>query len=240
MKKILGLSIGIVLIIGLVVGGTFAYFSDTETITVTDLTAGTIDLEIDSTGTLVYAAEVNDLKPCETGYLVITLTNAGTNDMDIWKLITVDSTTEGALPEPEQAWYAANLPTGGDKNDIDRYIHFDMWIEKNATPTVFDTGDIMLIAESVGWLLSDNLDDYTGFDPAVINTTDNGVAGYYMYLGTLAPLAEMVIVQSFHLDGSVDNWAQGDCLTFTETLFAQQTVGDAPSPAPELPGLAKS
>ena len=49
MKKILGLSIAVLLVTGLVVGGTLAYFSDTETSTGNLFTAGTIDLEVNGT-----------------------------------------------------------------------------------------------------------------------------------------------------------------------------------------------
>ena len=46
MKKMLGLAISGLLVIGLVAGGTFAYFSDTEQSTANTFTAGTLDLKI--------------------------------------------------------------------------------------------------------------------------------------------------------------------------------------------------
>ena len=48
MKKILGLAVAALLVMGLVGGGTWAYFSDTETSSNNVLTAGTIVLEFDS------------------------------------------------------------------------------------------------------------------------------------------------------------------------------------------------
>lgn len=48
MKKILGLSIAALLVIGLVGGGTWAYFSDTETSTGNSFAVGTLDLVVNS------------------------------------------------------------------------------------------------------------------------------------------------------------------------------------------------
>ena len=47
MKKILGLTIAALLVMGMVGGGTWAYFSDTEASTNNSLTAGTLDLNVD-------------------------------------------------------------------------------------------------------------------------------------------------------------------------------------------------
>ena len=46
MKKIFGLTIAAVLVMAMVTGGTWAYFSDTESSTNNSLTAGTLDLNI--------------------------------------------------------------------------------------------------------------------------------------------------------------------------------------------------
>ena len=76
MKKILGLTIAAVLVMGLVGGGTWAYFSDTETVTTNILSAGTIDLTSD-----VATAELTavDFAPGATlGTGNITLSNSGT------------------------------------------------------------------------------------------------------------------------------------------------------------------
>jgi hypothetical protein len=109
----------------------------------------------------------------------------------------------------------------------------------------------MIIDEEDGWLLSDNANDNDALDPAVIDATENGVTCQWIYLGVVYAdaantddpddMASMTIVQSFHLDGSVGNWAQSDILTFDEEFFALQTVGNAsaadlPGDGVELPG----
>ncbi len=205
--------------------------------------AGIIDLELEQDGSIVVDGEIPDLKPCQTGYLVITLTaTENSNPMAVWKHIldiTDANRAENSITDAEQDYYD-NFLGGTPKNDIDRYIHFDLWIEKGGDPLEYNpgAGDIMLIPESEGWLLSDNPNtaETALFSPGVVDPTDNGVSCYWIYLGVLQPGESMVIVQSFHMDGTVDNWAQSDCLTFAEEFFAQQTVSSPPPPGIELPG----
>jgi len=65
-----------------------------------------------------------------------------------------------------------------------------------------------------------------------------GVASQWIYLGTLEPDESMIVVQSYHLDASVDNWGQSDRVVFDMEFVAQQTEGDTlpPAPGPVLPG----
>lgn len=188
--------------------------------------AGIIDLLLEQEGTIVVDGEFTDLKPCQTGYLKITLTaTENSNPMDVWKHIFEVTTDENGVTEPEQAWYD-EFNGGEPKNDIDHYIHFDMWIELGGDPWAFDEGiDIMLIDESEGWMVSD-------------------VECFWIYLGVLDPAGilgppSITIIQSFHMDADVENWAQSDCMTFLEEFFGQQIVGNPPLPGDELPGHGK-
>lgn len=252
------MTIAVVLIIGLVVGGTWAFFSDIETTPdegYNTYQAGVIDLVLEQPGTVVVDGEFTDLKPCQTGYLVIILSNPDgehNNPMYVWKHITIDPLTdrdENGVTGPEEAYYLANsiqFPPG--KNDIDCYIHFDMWIANVDDPADLDLSDpsstigTLIIDEADGWLLSDNtdtaeLDQFLG--PVIYPPDDNGISCWWIYLGRLEPGETMIIVQSFHLDGFVDNWAQSDTLFFTEEFFALQTVGNVTKgalPGPEFPG----
>jgi len=64
---------------------------------------------------------------------------------------------------------------------------------------------------------------------------------FYIYLGVLEPGESMFVLQSYHLDASVENWAQSDRVFFDMEFFAQQTEGEPPAPPPgnELPGYGK-
>jgi spore coat-associated protein N len=84
MKKIIGLSIAAFLIIALVSGGTWAFFSDTETSSNNQFSAGTLNLKLsDSDQTDVDGVTASfggtNLKPGDTvGPSTITLKNTGT------------------------------------------------------------------------------------------------------------------------------------------------------------------
>ena len=74
MKKIIGLTIAVLLIIGLVGGGTFAYFSDTETSTGNTLTAGTLNLQVGAADPVTDKVTLANIKPTDSGNAAIWLT----------------------------------------------------------------------------------------------------------------------------------------------------------------------
>ncbi|MFC1899864.1 TasA family protein [Chloroflexota bacterium] len=77
MKKILGLSIALVLLTGMTGIGTWAYFSDVETSTGNVLAAGTLDLKTDDVDGVTQTIYTNSLEPGEDISGSITLKNAG-------------------------------------------------------------------------------------------------------------------------------------------------------------------
>ena len=233
MKKIIGLGIAVAVIIALVTTGTWAFFSDTETSSPNTFTAGTIDLEVNTENPWASAAvttELEDLKPCETGYVTITLKNVGDNEMDVWKMIkgvscsggtnTYPSGTPVASSEPE--WQEGGGVSYTETCDIDTVIIYDMWIEVGGDPLVCEpgSGDLLIVDEATGLHIDD-------------------IATNYIYLDTLAKDATMTVVQSYHMDEDTTNWAQGDEMTFTIEFFGQQTAGSPTSPTPELSGYGK-
>lgn len=68
-----------------------------------------------------------------------------------------------------------------------------------------------------------------------------GVECNWIYLGVLEPGQSMCVIQSYHLDIDVGNWAQSDRVLFDMEFYAQQTEGEpAPTPPePELPGYGR-
>jgi len=78
MKKILGLTIAFMLLIGMGGIGTWAYFSDVETSTGNVLTAGTLDLKTDDVDGVSQTLLATNMAPGDTvGPETITLKNTG-------------------------------------------------------------------------------------------------------------------------------------------------------------------
>ena len=98
---------------------------------------------------------------------------------------------------------------GIPKCDIDNYIIFDLKVNNQ-----------YLIEESEGLYISD-------------------IEDFYIYLGEIQPGETIEVEKSYHIEGSVTNWAQGDKMTFSIEFFAQQNQGSAPTPKPELAGHEK-
>ena len=105
-------------------------------------------------------------------------------------------------------------------------------------PTAFDWGT-PLVTMSIPNYIEADISELT----VVILETDGfmlttgpegpGVASNYIYLGILQPGESMLVIQSYHLDATVDNWGQSDQVFFDMEFYAQQTEGD---PAPDPPG----
>lgn len=99
MKKIFGLTVAALMVMGLIGGGTWAYFSDPETSTGNILTAGTLDLELGGTGQVLTAAIGNvkpgDGEPNGTSASV-TLTNSGNLDGELDIAFDTSVTNTGA------------------------------------------------------------------------------------------------------------------------------------------------
>lgn len=97
MKKILISLLSLILVIGLVGLGVFAYFSDTETSSGNVFTAGTLDLKVDGQDGISQKIYLTNLEPGDTGRSVIGLKNIGTlgNYLTLsggWPLAEADGT----------------------------------------------------------------------------------------------------------------------------------------------------
>ena len=81
MKKILGLTIAALMVIGMVGGGTYAYFSDVETSASNILTAGTLDLKTNDADGVTATLDATNMAPADIeGPATVTLKNAGSLD----------------------------------------------------------------------------------------------------------------------------------------------------------------
>jgi len=207
MKKIIASLLVVAAVSASMVYGTRAYFSDTEVSEGNTFTTGTIDIAVDGQNpwerTEPYA--LVDMKPSYTDYIDFEIQNVGSNPTVVWKRIDVTDQSTGTVTEPEctdqgGSWNGASCDWGGntDNNDLASYIHYDMTV-----------GGEELIPEDWDYMVDD-------------------VDGVWVPLGVIQPQEVLTVSQSYHLDGDVENWAQGDEMMFDITLYAEQRMGDGP------------
>ena len=108
------------------IGGTVAYFSDTETSTGNTFTAGTIDINLDPSGGQAVKTVSGDLdlKPSEVGYTKAIITNVGTNPAEIWKHIGNVKNIENGVGDAERKFYKEYPDSRNWK--MSNWIHYDM------------------------------------------------------------------------------------------------------------------
>ncbi len=213
MKRIL-FSLAMIAAVGaVVVGATGAYFSDTETSADNTFTAGTIDISL-SDPVVTKSVDIPDMKPGMTQWIEFDVHNDGVNPVVVRKMLDAYVSTTGDVSEPEctdqqGVWedqgQVMGCTWGGatDENDMTPYITYDMELTK-------DGQTVVLIPESRG-----------------INMED--VEELWVPLWTLEVGETLHVKQSYHLDETVTNWAQGDVLTFDISIMAEQRMGEGPT-----------
>jgi len=167
-KIIISLSV-IGVVAAVIIGGTIAYFSDTETSTGNTFTAGAIDLKIDNesyitdaSGTLVKSIETSwdigdgdlgtpdhklffnfsDLKPGDIGEDTISL-HVNSNDAWACMSINITETLENSCTEPEDA---VDLPEIGgcgniDDGELQDELYFAFWADDG--DNVYETDEVI-------------------------------------------------------------------------------------------------
>ena len=215
MKKILiGLSV-IAAVAAIVVGGTIAYFSDTETSAGNTISSGTVDINIDGNNPWEGTYQMENMEPGDSKDIAFNIKNVGTYPARVWKIIKNVQTEENGITEPEQDWYNANNG-GSSKNDIDSAIVYEMYVNEN-----------LAVEKEAGITLSQIKDYYINLvktdQPFEQNDGD----------GILYPGETIAVVQKYYFDPNLaDNWAQSDKMSFDIEILAQQV--DAPEPVKQL------
>jgi predicted ribosomally synthesized peptide with SipW-like signal peptide len=228
MKKILGLTVAALMVMGLVGGGTWAYFSDTETSTGNVLTAGTLDLEIGGTGVILEAA-LADVKPGDGDPTAnrdsVTLTNtgsiAGELDISIPTANFVNADNGQEEPENDQS----DDSTTGDLGSQAKMV---LWIDANENDT-FDAGDVELNASGgVGTANAYDAGTNSTLDLATIDDYDdatfNDAFASLDESGGTNPSVDLVI--DWQVPTSVTNRIMGDSVTFNIEVELEQAAND--------------
>jgi len=221
-KKIL-LSLSIISIISvIVIGGTIAYFSDTEVSENNIITSGALDLTLNGHNNVTTAVVViEDMKPSQTWYSGPITLSVYNNPGRIYKHIVNEIICEDVfLTEPEceeggGIWIDGQGCTG-DYNPED-YLPEVTWLDIERWEDFDKNGEI----DENEWvvLIPDN----------EINIDE--IASHWIYLGTYGyPMMtnELVIRQSFHMDQGAGNEYQMDSCTFIEEFMVMQTNAGHP------------
>lgn len=155
---------------GLIIGGTFAFFSDTETSTGNTFTAGAIDLKIDNEsyvtnnlGVLVASPntswattdlttqkffDFSDIKPGDIGEDTISI-EVGSNDAWLCAAARITDDSDQTCTEPEIGDDPACANPGPGLGELDSQVNFAFWkddgdnvLETNEVPSIFLSGPI--------------------------------------------------------------------------------------------------
>jgi predicted ribosomally synthesized peptide with SipW-like signal peptide len=163
MKKIIISLVAIVAVGAAAVGGTIAFYNDTETSAANVFTAGTIDITVDSSGAVYNDGTLNgsnwdatdltdekffnfdDIKPADRGNRNISL-HVGDNDAWACLLVTNKVNDENTIIDPETiAGDTTNNPNGGE---LGQNIEVFVWQDNNSNGTYESASDDALTAEN--------------------------------------------------------------------------------------------
>ena len=198
MKKILGLTIAALLVMALVGGGTWAYFSDVETSTGNILTAGTLDLGLSNTAattpdgsvTATWNVSAGDWAPGDTVEATLYVYNGGSIDMtQLTVALSYGAITDGT---------PAGVTVPGGVTDL---------LDKMITATTVEWGPTGSLLPIANWT-SQPLDTIAGLAAEDLGILGAGVEN------------ELHIIFTF--DTAATSGCQGDSLTMTLTLTGTQ------------------
>lgn len=235
MKKILFSVMAVVLCLGLM-GGAFAYFSDTETSSGNTFTAGTIDLEMNDENPRVSAIfAFPDIKPCEVlEPIVIKLENVGQNNGYLYQKITYIEKDKVEVPESDGGNLSADSfaaliyvktityqhvysdgSLGSSRDDMAGLLAIDVAFgNSDGMCSLYE----MMLA---GWLPYDILGET---DPDPEHTLKVGEAGTWTIVFHMADSLVSYPDGALEL-GVEDNWPQADGIELTWTAILRQNPG---------------
>jgi predicted ribosomally synthesized peptide with SipW-like signal peptide len=187
MKKILGLTVSALMVMGLVGSGTWAFFSDTETSAGNTITAGTLNLQVGAADPVTANFTLTVAVPGSSGNVTWALDASGDVDgyLDVSFANLVD--TENTVYEPE---------TGDDDSsgELADNLVLEIFIDEDSDNT-YDSGDgepLIYSGNATSSLIAAALDDYSlpasasginfvinwSIDTAVGNTIMSDIAGF--------------------------------------------------------------
>jgi len=198
----------------LAIGGTVAYFSDTEVSNDNVISAGTIDIAVDGENpwdsTNQYG--IIGLEPSDERDINVVLSNVGTNDVVIWK--KVSATDAGNLISEPECEIGGGTWTEGVDTCTGAYV---------ATDNI-----------SSQFVYSMNVGGSTHINQAW-NVRVSDVNDLWIPIGRLNAGSTLAVDQNYYFDENAGNAYQGDSMTLDITFYAEQL--DAPGPAHSTRGV---
>ena len=214
MKKAKSLFLSLIVIVGVVgavVLGTRAYFSDTETSAGNTFTTGTIDIAVDDENpwSRTEPYELTDMKPSQTEYIEFEVKNVGTNPVNLYKKIDITDHQNDPVSEPEceaegGSWNNGQCEGNTPVDNLEDVILYDLKVE------LYNEEDELVWHQMV-------------YDEDV---TVGEIQGEDIFLGMIPVNWRMKVTQSYHMDPAAGNAYQGDGISFNITLTGEQLKGE--------------
>jgi spore coat-associated protein N len=221
MKKVIVLSLTVLLIAAAAGGGTWAYFSDTETSQDNTLIAGTLNLKVGDNDPCTESIDLGiQLKPGDSGNAADwTMANTGSISGSLGIGISNIANYENTRIEPEEA--AGDTTSGADEGELGDYVDIAVWLDVNRSGG-WDSGDMYLKSDGtvVSWASGSSVppeayDDLNNYDSAAWDAADG--------LPTIASGDDLdfMVEYDFPSDPN-DNRAQSDSSVFDINFTLEQ------------------
>lgn len=221
MKKIIILMFSVLLFLGLTAGGTWAFFSDTESSTGNAIIAGSLDLRVGAADPCTESIDLGyQIQPGMSGNAADwTVTNLGNISGSLSVAIGSITNNENTRTEPEEA--AGDTTSGAAEGELGDFVDIAVWLDMNQS-SVWDAGDMYLKSDGtvVNWTSGstvpaaayDDINNYAGIDweladgmPTLSGSTD----------------LDFMVEYSFPSDAN-DNRTQSDSCVFDITFVLEQ------------------
>ncbi len=219
-KKIL-ISLSVIgVVAAIVVGGTVAYFSDTEKSETNTFSTGAIDITIEVGEEWSQGWVIEDMIPGDVGYIVFNILNPGVNPVNVWTQTTNIILGDGEITGSECVYGGGEWsfnPLDSTYACLGPYTaRFDLleWIAYGlSTKKGVDGEEYIIMYEYI------DEDDYFAFSDYFNESYSDSI-----HLGQVKAGGSMRVTQSYHLVPGTANWAQNDTMSFDVEIFAQQFI----------------
>jgi spore coat-associated protein N len=200
---------------GLAGGGTWAYFSDTETSSNNTIAAGTLDMTIGGGNVNYNILSLTNKVPGESGQAYAALKNVGniTGELDIGKAtsdkLTVTNTQGTGGTEYEQS----------GSGELGAQAKIALWLDVNKN-SAWDTGTDIGLKNDGTTYNSGSLDYQT------IDSYNNKYWGGTSGITNLGGNDDVYFFISWQIPTTADNAIQGDSVTVGVTFILEQAAAD--------------